>query len=114
MQLLCRPENSYASLLERYPEALQDCGPEVNMQIELSAKYAGYIERQHGEVAKLAHLENAEPLQTLTMRRCMACASRPGQKLSKAAPDNLGQASRLWGVSPADISVLLIALKNIN
>ena len=50
--------NSYASLLERYPEALQDCGPEVNMQIELSAKYAGYIERQHGEVAKLAHLEN--------------------------------------------------------
>ena len=47
-QLLCRPENTYRSLLETYPEAMLDHGEEINFQIELGVKYAGYIDRQDG------------------------------------------------------------------
>lgn len=57
-QLLCRPENSYLSLQQAYPESVHDFGEETNFQIEVHLKYAGYIERQTTEVAKLAHLEN--------------------------------------------------------
>ena len=45
-QLLCRPENSYASLLRDFPEVMQDHGADINFQIELNYKYAGYISRQ--------------------------------------------------------------------
>jgi tRNA uridine 5-carboxymethylaminomethyl modification enzyme len=110
MQLLCRPENNYAALLARYPEAVKDHGEEVNLQIELSAKYAGYIERERGEVAKLAHIENIRIPQDFDFSIVHGMRVEARQKLAKAHPQNVGQASRIPGVTPADLSVLMVAL----
>lgn len=109
-QLLCRPENTYASLLEQYPEALTHHGEEINLQIELIHKYAGYIERQHSEVDKLANLENIRIPSGFDFNQTQGLRIEAQQMLSRLKPDNLGQASRISGVSPADISVLMVAL----
>lgn len=109
-QLLCRPENSYASLLHDFPEAMQDHGEEINFQIELKLKYAGYIDRQTSDVAKLAHIENIKIPKGFDFSSVIGLRNEARQKLSGANPANLGQASRISGVSPADISVLMIAL----
>ncbi|MBA3958266.1 MAG: tRNA uridine-5-carboxymethylaminomethyl(34) synthesis enzyme MnmG [Parachlamydiaceae bacterium] len=110
-QLLCRPENTYASLMQEYPKDLQDHGEETNFQIELSLKYAGYISRQTSEVAKLAHIENIRIPATFDISKVQGLRNEALQKLTKLQPQTLGQASRVSGVSPADISVLMIALK---
>lgn len=109
-QLLCRPENSYASLLQDFPEAVRDHGEEINFQIELSLKYAGYIERQTSDVAKLAHVENIKIPKGFDFSSVIGLRNEARQKLNQANPLNLGQASRISGVSPADISILMIAL----
>jgi len=109
-QLLCRPENTYQSLLENYPDVMRDHGEDINFQIELSAKYAGYIERQTGEISKLSHVENIRVPQDFDFTLVSGLRNEAKQKLSKTKPENLGQASRISGVSPADISVLMIAL----
>ena len=110
MQLLCRPENSYSELLKEYPESMRDHGEDTNLQIELSAKYAGYIGRQNGEVAKLAHVENIRIPENFDFSTAIGLRNEARQKLTKGRPQNLGQASRISGVSPADISVMMIAL----
>lgn len=113
-QLLCRPENTYASLLRIYPDSLNDYGEEINFQIELNFKYAGYIDRQTTEVAKLAHVEN------IVIPPGFDYATVPGlriearQKLMKVAPQSVGQAQRISGVSPADISILMISLMRLS
>ena len=109
-QLLCRPENSYQILLERYPETVINHGEEINFQIELNLKYAGYIGRQTTEVAKLSHLENIHVPIDFDFAMVQGLRIEARQKLTKAKPNNLGQASRISGVSPADISVLMVAL----
>jgi tRNA uridine 5-carboxymethylaminomethyl modification enzyme len=109
-QLLCRPEKTYAILLSDYPEAMRDHGEEINFQIELNLKYAGYIERQAAEVSKLSNLENIRIPSNFDFSSARGLRHEAKQKLSQANPQNLGQASRLSGVSPADISVLMIAL----
>jgi len=110
IQLLCRPENTYESLMKRYPDVLKDYGQEINFQIELIAKYAGYIDRQHGEVTKLAHLDNIRVPTEFDFALVNGLRNEARQKLLKVKPENLGQASRISGVSPADITVLMIAL----
>jgi len=109
-QLLCRPENSYESLLCAFPAEVRCFGSETNLQIELSLKYAGYIERQENEVAKLAHIENVRIPDGFDYSAVIGLRNEAKQKLAKHQPQALGQASRIYGVSPADISVLLIAL----
>lgn len=109
-QLLCRPENSYQSLLALYPDVMQDHGNDINFQIELSAKYAGYIERQMSEVSKLSHVEEIRIPLGFDFTTVHGLRNEAKQKLAKTNPQNLGQASRISGVSPADISVLMIAL----
>jgi len=110
-QLLCRPENTYASLMRDYPEAVADHGEEINLQIELNLKYAGYIDRQTSEVAKLSNLENIRIPTGFDFTAIHGLRNEAKQKLSRVCPLNLGQASRISGVSPADISVLMIALQ---
>jgi tRNA uridine 5-carboxymethylaminomethyl modification enzyme len=109
-QLLCRPETTYLSLLQNYPTSVVDHGEEINLQIELSLKYAGYITRQQTEVAKLSHIENIKIPASFDFSSVLGLRNEAKQKLSKSHPANLGQASRISGVSPADISVLMIAL----
>lgn len=109
-QLLCRPEKTYAELLKEFPEALQDYGDETNFQIELNLKYAGYIGRQTSEIAKLSHIENVKIPPNFNFSLVSGLRNEAKQKLSQSHPINVGQASRISGVSPADITVLLVAL----
>lgn len=109
-QLLCRPENSYAIMLQQYPEQIVDHGEEINFQIELNLKYAGYIQRQCTEIAKLSHVESIRIPQEFNLDLVQGLRIEAKQKLMRSKPCNLGQASRIPGVSPADISVLMIAL----
>lgn len=109
-QLLCRPENTYSSLKSEYPELI-DHGQEINFQIELTLKYAGYIGRQTSEVAKLAHVENIRIPPDFDFALVQGLRNEARQKLLKVMPQNLGQASRISGVSPADISILMVALR---
>jgi tRNA uridine 5-carboxymethylaminomethyl modification enzyme len=109
-QLISRPENSYASLMQEFPDQIQDHGEEINFQIELNIKYAGYIDRQQAEVSKFSHVESIRIPLGFDYAKVTGLRNEARQKLSKAAPHNLGQASRISGVSPADITVLMIAI----
>jgi tRNA uridine 5-carboxymethylaminomethyl modification enzyme len=109
-QLLCRPENSYLSLLTSYPDDVKDFGADTNFQIELNLKYAGYINRQTTEIAKLSHVENTLIPDSFDYNQVHGLRNEARQKLSKIKPHNLGQALRISGVSPADISILMISL----
>lgn len=109
-QLLCRPENTYQSLMEAYPNDIRNYGEEINFQIELNLKYAGYIERQTSEIAKLSYVEETTIPVDFDYATVHGLRNEARQKLTKVKPQNLGQALRVSGVSPADISILLIAL----
>jgi len=109
-QLLCRPENTYATMLNDYPDSVKDYGAEINFQIELNLKYSGYLERQASDIAKLAHIENIKIPKAFDFNSVTGLRNEARQKLGQANPANLGQASRISGVSPADISVLMVAL----
>lgn len=85
-------------------------GPVVE-QIEIGAKYAGYIERQKGEVERAAHYENLRLPPELDYMQVAALSIEVRQKLSKHRPETLGLASRISGVTPAAISLLLVHLK---
>jgi tRNA uridine 5-carboxymethylaminomethyl modification enzyme len=110
-QLLKRPENTYDTLLKAYPDDVVDHGTEINQQIELSLKYEGYIKRQEVEIAKSHQLEKALIPKEFDFSSIVGLRTEGKEKLMKTHPYNLGQASRLPGVSPADISVLMIALR---
>lgn len=109
-QLLCRPENTYASLLHMHSDVLKDFGEEINFQIELNLKYAGYIDRQTTEVAKLSHVENLKIPHGFDYMAVHGLRLEARQKLAKFTPETVGQAQRISGVSPADLSILMIAL----
>lgn len=110
-QLLCRPENSYQDLLARYPEDIRDHGPEINAQIELNTKYAGYIERQKTEISRILHVESIEVPADFDYKSILGLRKEAQEKLASIQPQNLGQASRISGVSPADIQVLMVHLQ---
>jgi len=112
-QLLCRPENSYHELLKLYPETIYDFGEETNFQIEVNLKYAGYINRQTSEIDKLSHVENISIPVGFDFDQVHGLRNEARQKLGLIAPQTLGQALRISGVSPADISILMISLMRI-
>jgi tRNA uridine 5-carboxymethylaminomethyl modification enzyme len=110
-QLLSRPELTYAALLEAYPEQVENHGSDLNSQIEMEIKFAGYIERQKKEVAKLGTLDCILIPKEFDYSKVVGLRSEARQKLSRFTPVNLGQASRISGLTPADISILMIALQ---
>jgi tRNA uridine 5-carboxymethylaminomethyl modification enzyme len=88
--------------------------PDVIEQIEISAKYQGYIERQKEEVARQADaLDHALPL-TLDYREVRGLSAEVQQKLNHFRPETLGQASRIQGITPAALSLLRVWLKRQN
>jgi len=113
-QLLSRPESSYHQLLQDHSLAVKDHGPEINLQIELQVKYAGYIARQYQEVAKLEGIELIEIPTTLDFNQIVGLGREAKDKLSKIRPRTLGQASRLSGITPADLQVMMVALRSKN
>ncbi len=99
---------SRARLRSELGEALADA---VIEQIEISIKYAGYIGKQNDEVERAAHFENLRLPEDLDYLQVAALSFEARQKLSKHRPETLGQASRISGITPAAISLLLIHLK---
>lgn len=107
---ISRPDFSYQEALTQFPEQMVDFGPEINEQIELELKYAGYIERQKKDVAKLENLDSVKVPRQFDYNQVVGLRTEARQKFSRFTPENLGQASRISGITPADISILLIAL----
>jgi tRNA uridine 5-carboxymethylaminomethyl modification enzyme len=115
--LLSRPNVSYDSLMTlkgRDGQNLAGPGVEnaaVKEQLEIQVKYAGYIDRQAREVARHEHYENLKLPADFDYMGVKGLSIEVKQKLSKHRPENLGQASRISGVTPAAISLLLVHLK---
>ena len=112
--LLRRPDVSYASLMSldggKYIADLPLGETEIE-QIEISAKYSGYIERQHDEVERASHFENLKLPDAFDYTQVPALSFEVRQKLTKHRPETLGLASRISGVTPAAISLLLVHLR---
>jgi len=88
--------------------------PAVVEQLEISAKYQGYIDRQADEVAKSANYENTALPADLDYATVAGLSNEVRQKLAEHKPQTIGQASRIPGITPAAISLLLIHLKRHN
>ncbi len=110
-KLLCRPDFSYSKLLEIFPEKIQDFGMEINNAIEIDLKFAGYINREKKEAAKLEAIDTHLIPRDFNYETVIGLRNEAREKLIHHRPDNLGQAARISGVSPADISILLVSLK---
>jgi len=112
--LLRRPDVSYQTLMSldggKYSAASALSETEIE-QIEISAKYSGYIERQHDEVERAAHFENLRLPADFDYSQVKALSFEVRQKLDKHRPETLGLASRISGVTPAAISLLMIHLR---
>lgn len=110
-ELLRRPEVSYASLMT-LPGAGEPVADEkVAEQVEIQAKYQGYIKRQQEEIARQEQNEDTVLPLTMDYRRVHGLSIEVQQKLNQHKPETLGQASRISGMTPAAISLLLVHLK---
>jgi tRNA uridine 5-carboxymethylaminomethyl modification enzyme len=107
VDLLRRPEIRYLDL----PGASPALPPEIIEQIEIEVKYAGYIDRQDLEVSKFRAMEEKQIPDWLDYRTIPSLRTEARQKLLKVRPATIGQASRISGVSPADVSLVLIWMK---
>lgn len=108
--LIRRPQLNY-EVLKPFDKT-RPCLPyEVFEQVEISLKYDGYIERQYAQIAEMQRLENKLIPEDTDYDKIINLRIEARQKLSKIRPRSVGQASRISGVSPADISVLLIYLR---
>ena len=109
LDLLRRKEVTYSKLQQAF--GLSELAPQVAEQAEIFAKYEGYITKQRQEVERFMKLENKRLPDDIDYRAIKELSSEAAEKLDKVRPANIGQASRISGVSPADISVLMIALE---
>ncbi|PTR14334.1 tRNA uridine 5-carboxymethylaminomethyl modification enzyme [Nitrosospira sp. Nsp2] len=110
-ELLRRPGVSYESLMTLPGAGEPVVDPMVAEQVEIQAKYHGYIERQKDEVARNAQYENLRLPQDLDYRTVNGLSSEVQQKLNQHKPETAGQASRISGITPAAISLLLVHVK---
>jgi tRNA uridine 5-carboxymethylaminomethyl modification enzyme len=112
LQFLRRPEVDYALVAALVPPA--DPLPwDVAAQVQIEAKYAGYIEKQRAEVARFRRLEERRLPPDMDYNAVVGLRTEARERLACVRPATVGQASRLAGVNPADISVLLVYLKRL-
>ncbi|MBC3465457.1 MULTISPECIES: tRNA uridine-5-carboxymethylaminomethyl(34) synthesis enzyme MnmG [Pseudomonas] len=109
LNLLARPEIDYAGLIEATGGDVID--PQVAEQVEIKTKYAGYIDRQQDEIARLRASEDTRLPVDIDYAGISGLSKEIQSKLGQTRPETLGQASRIPGVTPAAISLLLIHLK---
>ena len=109
-ELICRPELDYEKLSGLDPERpkLPEC---VTEQVEINLKYEGYIERQKKQVEEFDRLENKAIPENINYDEVQSLRLEARQKLKELRPSSIGQASRMSGVTPADVAVLLIYLE---
>ena len=110
-ELLKRPQVTY-KLLEPFDKTRPEIAKEVFEQVEINFKYEGYIKRQKAQVDELKRLEVKKIPENIDYKAITNLRLEAIEKLEKIRPENVGQASRISGVSPADISVLLIHLRS--
>lgn len=106
-KILSRPENSYADL----PKRDESLSQEVIEQVEITVKYAGYVERQEVEIEKFKKLEGKKIPGAFDFSTVPGLRLEARQKLTKIRPATIGQAARISGVSPADVGILMVCLK---
>ncbi|MDH2917081.1 MAG: tRNA uridine-5-carboxymethylaminomethyl(34) synthesis enzyme MnmG [Gallionella sp.] len=109
-ELLRRPDVTYASLMT-LPSAGEPAEESVALQIEIQAKYQGYIEKQQGEIEQQEHFENLVLPVDFDYRGVRGLSIEAQQKLNQHKPQTVGQAGRISGITPATISLLLVHLK---
>lgn len=108
-ELLKRPQLSYA-LLKPFDSSRPPLPNEIFEQVEIDLKYEGYIKRQQAQIDEMRRLEGKKLPEGINYSSITGLRKEAQEKLQKIRPENVGQASRISGVSPADISVLLIYL----
>ena len=108
--LILRPNISLKEVLNQTPEDIINVTDEVWEQVEISLKYSGYIEKEMDRVEKIKRLESLKIPSGFAYHKIQALSAESRDKLSVVEPSTLGQASRIAGVSPADIQILLVHL----
>jgi tRNA uridine 5-carboxymethylaminomethyl modification enzyme len=108
-ELVRRPDVSYAAVVAATGPGADD--PAVAEQVEIQLKYSGYIARQQAEVERLGHQEHQRIPEALDYAEVRGLSMEVRQRLAQHRPETLGQASRIQGVTPAAISLLLVHLK---
>src|SRR5262249_834850 len=109
--LLRRPSVRYRDLMSLEGAGTPVDSESVADQVEISIKYQGYIDRQHAEVARLLERETTRLPVDLDYRKGRGLSLEGQQKLNAHRPETLGQASRISGITPAAISLLLVHLR---
>ena len=110
-ELLRRPDVTYATLMTLPGAGLPVANAQVAEQVEIQAKYHGYIQRQQEEVARQAQYESTLLPTDIDYAVVKGLSNEVLQKLNQHKPETIGQASRISGVTPAAISLLLVHLK---
>ena len=106
-ELLKRPENSYDSLAPLDPER-PALPRDVRREVEICVKYAGYIRRQEREIAEFRRMEDRRIPPDIDYEAVQGLRTEARQKLAHIRPESFGRAGRISGVSPADITALMI------
>ncbi len=109
-ELLCRPEITYEKLKDLDPDR-PELPDAVTEQVEINLKYEGYIQRQKKQVEEFNRLENRVIPENIDYDKVLSLRLEARQKLKELRPSSIGQASRMSGVTPADVAVLLIYLE---
>ncbi len=110
IDLLRRPEMDYASIIELMDDDKQ-VDDEVAEQVEIQTKYEGYIQKSLQQVEKMKRMENKKIPENIDYDAIHSLATEARQKLKEVKPLSVGQASRISGVNPADISILLVYIE---
>lgn len=110
-ELLLRPDVNYDSLLTLSGAGVAVDDPKVSEQVEIQAKYQGYIDRQHAEIKSGEFSEALRLPVSLDYREVRGLSIEVQQKLNQHKPETVGQAARISGITPAAISLLLVHLK---
>jgi tRNA uridine 5-carboxymethylaminomethyl modification enzyme len=111
LELLSRPEVTYEHLLRLPSVATAKVPLEIRQQVEIQQKYGGYIKRQQAEIAKQRNSENTNLPYDMDYTKVLSLSAEVRQKLMEHRPASIGQASRIAGITPAAISLLLVHLK---
>lgn len=113
LTILRRPEVNYAHISSYFPSEVE-LDEDVMEQVEIQIKYAGYIEKQEIQVNRLQKMEKKKIPDNIKYEAIHSLSIEACQKLTKIRPISIGQASRISGVTPADISILLVYLEHYN
>ena len=111
LSLLLRPNIGLADMINYVPkikEALAGMKPEILEQVEIQTKYETYIEKERELVAKMSQLEDLLIPDNFSYDKLVSLSNEARQKFTKIRPRTLGQASRISGVNPSDVQILMV------